>query len=364
MQLTVLFLQLVLAIGGLACDQHGEHQVVARQTSNKIAPGPSDTQTQFAPLPAAVHTVTIDPKLGYFVGDLGKGAYWVNDGIYSMMFMVSTQGVIVVDAPPTIGHNILLAIGNKTHLPVTHVVYSHFHQDHIGAASIFNSSHPIVIAHALGLTALTSLSPLDPLRPLPSVTFQSNYNLTVGNQTLQLSYHGPSHTSDNIFMYAPAQRVAVLVDVIFPGWAPFGELGVVSGSVQAFTSAHDVLLSFDFDFLMAGHVGQLGTRQDVLLQKQYVQDLHDTCQAAIYGGVNVTSALGPTVAANPGNAAATLKAYFRAAAQLCADNSTPRWLSKLGGVDVFAFENAYRTVLALLEGQTPVPTGTAAILNV
>ncbi|KAJ7454321.1 beta-lactamase-like protein [Mycena galericulata] len=355
---------LALATGILACDHpdvHGEHEVVARDSIN-IAPGPSDTQFEFAPLPSAADSVPIDPALGYFVGNLGGGAYWVTDGLYSNMFLVSTQGVIVVDAPPTIGPKLLLAIGNTTRLPVTHLVYSHFHADHIGGASLFNASHPTIIAHAETLSSLATLSPLDPLRPLPSITFEGNYTLRVGNQTLELSFHGPNHTPDNIFIYAPAQRVAVLVDVIFPGWAPFSELGQ-SGFVAGWTDAQNVLLTLDFDVFVAGHFARLGTKEDVLQQIKYVQDLHDSCVSAIYGGFNVTAAIGPTVAANPGNVWAEFKAYLRGAAQTCADNTTSRWLGVLGAADVFGFENAYRMVAGLLEGQTEVPTGTTAILN-
>jgi glyoxylase-like metal-dependent hydrolase (beta-lactamase superfamily II) len=146
-------------------------------------------------------------------------------------------------------------------------VYSHLHSDHIGGASLFNASHPTIIAHAETLSLLAALSPLDPLRPLPHVTFEDKYTLRVGNQTLDLSYHGPNHTPGNIFVYAPAQRVVLLIDVVFPGWAPFAELAI-SDDIPGWIAAHDVLLTFDFDVLVAGHVGRLGTKQDVLLQKK------------------------------------------------------------------------------------------------
>lgn len=80
--------------------------------------------------------------------------------------------------------------------------------------------------------------------------------------------------------------------------------------------------------------------------------------SAINGGFNVTSALGPTIAANPGNAWAEFKAYLRVATQTCADNTTSRWLGVLGAADVFAFENAYKMVDALrLEDDTLGPFG-------
>jgi hypothetical protein len=74
----------------------------------------------------------------------------------------------------------------------------------------------------------------------------------------------------------------------------------------------------------------------------------------------MTDAIGPTVAANPGNVWATPKALFRVAAQICADNTTSRWLGVLGAVDVFAFENAYRMVNSLLiEYDVPGPFSVA-----
>ncbi len=53
------------------------------------------------------------------------------------MFMVTDKGVVAVDAPPTIGNNYLKAIAEVTTKPVTYVIYSHAHIDHIGAAGIF-----------------------------------------------------------------------------------------------------------------------------------------------------------------------------------------------------------------------------------
>jgi glyoxylase-like metal-dependent hydrolase (beta-lactamase superfamily II) len=39
-----------------------------------------------------------------------------------------------------------------------------------------------------------------------------------------LAYHGPNHSPGNIFTYLPAQRILMLVDVVFPGWVPFAYL--------------------------------------------------------------------------------------------------------------------------------------------
>ena len=56
------------------------------------------------------------------------------------MFLVTNKGVVAVDAPPTIGKNYLKAIAEVTNKPVTYVIYSHAHLDHIGAAGMFPSN--------------------------------------------------------------------------------------------------------------------------------------------------------------------------------------------------------------------------------
>ncbi|MCP3822014.1 MBL fold metallo-hydrolase [Streptomyces sp. A3M-1-3] len=147
--------------------------------------------------------------------------YWLTDGSYQMMFLATGAGVVVVDAPPTLGHSILRAIAEVTSQPITHVVYSHHHADHIGAAAIYPSK-AVRIAH--GRTRRLLHEVRDPNRPQPTRVFSDSLRLEVGDQVLQLSYKGPSHSPDNIFIYAPRQRVLMLVDIVFPGWVPFKNL--------------------------------------------------------------------------------------------------------------------------------------------
>lgn len=89
----------------------------------------------------------ISPEKGYSVEEIRGGLYWVTDGSYNTMFLVTDEGVVVIDAPPSIGANYLKAISEVTDKPIRYVIYSHSHLDHIGTvASIFreNATH---IAH-------------------------------------------------------------------------------------------------------------------------------------------------------------------------------------------------------------------------
>src|SRR4051812_13166458 len=108
-------------------------------------------------------------------------------------------------------HFLLYAIGNTTSIPITHLIYSHHHADHIGGASVFSPSIQR-IAHVDTARNL-ALTP-DSNRPPPTKTFQHTYTLHLGNQTLELAYKGENHVAGNIFIYAPIQKVLMLVDIV------------------------------------------------------------------------------------------------------------------------------------------------------
>ena len=95
----------------------------------------SGTQ-EFAPIPEAARGPSI-PEQGYLVDEIERSLYYVTDGVYQMMFLTTGRGVIAVDAPPNIGENIIRAIRDVTDEPIIHVVYTHSHADHIGAASLY-----------------------------------------------------------------------------------------------------------------------------------------------------------------------------------------------------------------------------------
>jgi|SRR5215469_8403809 len=60
----------------------------------------------------------------YVVQEIRSGLYWVSDGTYNTMFLVTNSGVVAVDAPPTLGPNYLKAIAEVNPQPVKYLTYS------------------------------------------------------------------------------------------------------------------------------------------------------------------------------------------------------------------------------------------------
>src|SRR5215207_4546047 len=63
----------------------------------------------YAPIPRAAFGPALNEQ-GYYVGRVERNLYWVTDGTYQSAFLTTPDGVVVLDAPPTIGHNIQRAV--------------------------------------------------------------------------------------------------------------------------------------------------------------------------------------------------------------------------------------------------------------
>jgi len=312
----------------------GFSEPVQQVKSFDMPPIHAEKMRTSAPLPETAIGPQIDFSKGYLVEEIKDGLYWVTDGAYQTMFLTTGQGVIAIDAPPSIGQNYLKAIKEVTDEPITHVIYSHTHKDHIGAAGIF-SDDVAIIAHKEAASALEERN--DPNRPVPTVTFEDKYTLEVGNQKLELEYSGPMHESGNIFIYAPQQKVLMLVDVVFPGWTPFKDLAIAQ-DVPAFLAAHDKILEYDFDTYIGGHLTRLGTVEDVEIQKEYFQDIQNSAAKANQEVSFMT--IGQEVGFS--NPWLVFQIYADQITQQCTDEVVPKWIDRLGGVDLFTYDHCWK----------------------
>jgi glyoxylase-like metal-dependent hydrolase (beta-lactamase superfamily II) len=328
--------------------------------SNSSSSTNKNSTTSIVQIPEAAKGPKI-PTKGYLVQEIRDHLYWVTDGSYNTMFLVTDKGVVAVDAPPSIGKNYLKAIAEVTNMPVTYVIYSHAHIDHIGAAGIFPKNATFIaqqetaaeLQRAKSVAKNVSMVP-----PIPTVTFTKNYTLQIGNQTLKLDYYGVNHLPGNIFIYAPKQKVLMLVDIIFPGWVPFPYLAIAK-DVAGFIKAHDIALNnYDFDTIVAGHLTRLGTRNDVIVQKEFVSDLEKAA-----GKAN-QEVLFSKIAGQVGrfdNPWLIFSKYIDAVNEDCVNNMLPKWENRLGGAQQFMSTHCFTmaesgrvdpTVHALLQNST------------
>jgi glyoxylase-like metal-dependent hydrolase (beta-lactamase superfamily II) len=296
----------------------------------------------YVPVPEAA----LGPDLnehGYHVGRVERDLFWVTDGTYQSALLATPDGVVLFDAPPTIGHNLRRAVDEVTAAEgvgntVTHLVYSHHHADHAGAANLFGGDI-VRIGHTE--TRRLLLRDNDPTRPAPEVTFDDRYTLEVGGSRVELAYHGSNHSPDNIYIHFPDHDALMLIDVVNAGWVPIYNLNL-SEDVPGYIDAPGRALSYPWKHYIGGHLGRLGTRDDLVLHQQYIADIVDSSHAAL-ASVDPT----PYFAKYGANAWAAVAGYLDAVTAQAAAPVIAKYTGLLAAADVPAFTTS--TTFSILQ---------------
>src|SRR6202008_2989763 len=170
-----------------------------------------------------------------------------------------------------------IAAENGVSNKVTHLVYSHHHADHAGASSLFNRN-VTRIGHAETRRRLVRDN--DPARPQNEETFQDNRTLEIGGERIDLAWHGPNHSPDNILIHLPDHDTMMLIDIVNPGWVPVYQSNLTE-DIPGYIEAPANALAYSWKHFIGGHNGRLGTRADVTLHQQYMTDLAESSRKAI-----------------------------------------------------------------------------------
>ena len=241
----------------------------------------AETHHVGAPIRGPAFGPTVGEK-GYYVGRVEGNLYRVTDGTYQCAFMTTCDGVVLFDAPPTIGHNIQRAVdeiatANGVSNKVTYLIYSHHHADHAGASSLFDRNTTRV-GHEE--TRKLLLRDDDPARPAPEETFQDRRTLEIGGELIELAWHGSNHSPDNIFIHLPGHAALILVDIVNPGWAAVCQSNLAN-DVPGYIEAAEYALTYPWKYFIGGHTCRLGTRDDVATHRRYMADIGDSSRKAL-----------------------------------------------------------------------------------
>ena len=206
-------------------------------------------------------------------------------------FVVTSCGVAVIDAlgSPELARELRAEIARVTPLPVTHVIVTHYHADHIYGLQVFKDAGATIVAHRQALQYLNSDNAQQRLaasredlfpwvdestRLVPAdLWIDGPTSLRVCDTVLELRPVGPSHTAEDVVVWLPQRQVLFAGDLVFRGRIPF----VGQADSARWIDALDTLLSFDARVVVPGH-GPASTqaRADLELTRDYLQYLRLT----------------------------------------------------------------------------------------
>ncbi len=223
-------------------------------------------------------------KRPYTLQRLTDRAYWVESQIYQSTFLIGKKGVLVID-PLSYGRgkNVLKAIDEVTSLPVTAVVYSHYHYDHIGDASVFTKT-----ARDLGIqlrviatsACLKEIHKYKDKVPLPTeVVGTPSGTFDFEGERIAMGTPEQGHSTDNSWVLIRGEGVLHNVDMIHPGQLEFDNFGV-GHYIDGYEDALKELLTLPWKIMTAGH-GNIGAKEDVQFVLDYLADLRAHTQAVM-----------------------------------------------------------------------------------
>ncbi|MEK9804613.1 MAG: MBL fold metallo-hydrolase [Curvibacter sp.] len=227
----------------------------------------------------------VAPSAWYVEGVSALGSPANQNFISNAAFVITPAGVVVIDAlgSPALAERLLAQIARITPLPVTHLIVTHYHADHIYGLQTFRARGVRVLAHQAArlylnsdtaqLRLQASRSELAPWIDEDTRLVQADEwlsgdrELTVGGVRFEIRAVGPAHTPEDLVVYLPSEKVLFAGDLVFRSRIPY----VGQADSRHWIVALERLLDFDAGVVVPGH-GPLSqqARQDMQLTRDYL----------------------------------------------------------------------------------------------
>jgi glyoxylase-like metal-dependent hydrolase (beta-lactamase superfamily II) len=243
------------------------------------------------------------------VANIRDNVYWAEGGAgVNTGFIVGATGVIVVDAKTTdeSQKEVLAEIAKITPKPVTTVIITH--SDHIKGISAFPSGVTIIAQEnckkEMEASHARDAAPLD---RLPTRTIAKDETLTIDGVHLRLLHWAPAHTSGDLIVYLPDQKIVFAEDLLVTDRPPDDtpiHVGL-QGSATGWFENVKGMLALDADTYVLGHGETLFTKDDARKKLALVQGKWDKIQAMVGQGKSlsdVKAVMGESTAAPVPNA--------------------------------------------------------------
>jgi len=196
------------------------------------------------------------------LGSTGNQNFISNAG-----FVITQTGVVVIDAlgSPPLTQRLADEIKKITPLPITHVLVTHYHADHVYGLQTFKALGARILAHRASLIYLNSDTARLRLQASREELFpwvddkthlveadewiDTTKELLIGGTRFVIKPVGPAHTPEDLAVYLPEQKILFAGDLVFRSRIPF----VGQADSRHWITAIDELLSFETAAIVPGH---------------------------------------------------------------------------------------------------------------
>jgi glyoxylase-like metal-dependent hydrolase (beta-lactamase superfamily II) len=178
--------------------------------------------------------------------------------------LVTDAGVILVDTLPAgwWGAAALGRIRSVTDKPITTIINTHSHEDHIGNAPLFSATMADVLMHENSKSHIQHSDVAGANKPRfdQATTFADHVSLRRGTQLVDVYFFGRGHTGGDAWVVFPDLHTMHVGDLAWKHDAPsFDRTAGGSGVAYPETLARGLAATEDVDTIIVGHSGDAST---------------------------------------------------------------------------------------------------------
>jgi len=212
---------------------------------------------------------------------------------------IGPSGVTLVDTKvPGWGETLLESVAALTDLPVTTLINTHSHFDHVGGNPELPADIQIV-AHENSATNMLDMRPVTGFGPqnmtfegdrgMPTDTFTDRFTLGSGDARIELYYFGRAHTNGDVWVVFPALSVMHGGDVFSGKNLPIMDANNGGSALEFPATLRKAIDALAVDTIITGH-STLMTMDDLREYADFTLEFLEAMRAAKAGGQSAEDA--------------------------------------------------------------------------
>jgi len=209
----------------------------------------------------------------------GMGIFTQRGG--TVGWLATDDGIVVVDTQyPESAPDCWSGLRDRAQSPLSMVINTHHHGDHVGGNGVFAEHTDRLVAHANVPDLMRASADEKDPKTYPTKTFEDTWSETVGDETITLRYRGPAHTGGDAIIVFEAANVVHVGDLVFNRAYPFIDVQGGADSknwIASLETIHDAL--DDDTIVIHGHgnpeFGVTGGREDLLVMRDFLAALNE-----------------------------------------------------------------------------------------
>ncbi len=228
----------------------------------------------------------------------------LHEGLTNAGIIVGDDSVLIIDSlrVPSFARDLIKDVKDITDKPIQFVIDTHSHWDHSWGNEEFPDA--TIIGHKNCYAEMIDVewneqwrkkvtSSNDPwseegnivnITP-PNMTFETSMQLYFGGRELDLKYFGRAHTSGDIYIHLPKEKIVFTGDVAQDGGVPYlGDCYPVD-----WPDTDNKLAALPIERFMSGH-GPIGDHKALEGARDFIHNLVDSVKSAIADGQNSVQA--------------------------------------------------------------------------